>query len=196
IGEPVVRQYDQPWQRRSTILLDVRTLAATGSGTDGTPGTDSTPGSDPAFERAVSAAASLVVLAATDREMVRLVLTDGSDSGFVPAAESVEELLDRLAATRPDPRASLAGALAGLGARPSGRLVTCTRHLEPGERRGWARHTVGYGMRVLLSTGMPSPGETSDRTDSTLEVTWVDDGPLDRAWTAAVAPATPRERVR
>lgn len=202
IGEPVVRQYDQPWQRRSTILLDVRTLAATGPGNDSTPGkdstpgNDSTPGSDPAFERAVSAAASLVVLAATDREMVRLVLTDGSDSGFVPAAESVEELLDRLAATRPDPRASLAGALAGLGARPSGRLVTCTRHLEPGERRGWARHTVGYGMRVLLSTGMPSPGETSDRTDSTLEVTWVDDGPLDRAWTAAVAPATPRERVR
>ena len=85
-GAPVVRQFDVPWQRRTTVLLDLR------AGID-----------EAAFERAVSAAASVVQLVSRRDELVRLVTTSGADSGFVPAAEQLDELLDRLAVVTVDP---------------------------------------------------------------------------------------------
>ena len=67
-GAPVVRQFDVPWQRRTTVLLDLR------AGPD-----------DSSFERAVSAAASVVQLAARRDELVRLATTGDVDAAFVPA---------------------------------------------------------------------------------------------------------------
>ncbi|UDY35962.1 DUF58 domain-containing protein [Dermatobacter hominis] len=187
VGEPVVRQYDQPWQRRTTVLLDVRR----GSGADGS---DTGAGTGAAFERAVSAAASVVRLATERHEIVRLVTTDGLDSGFVAAEGRGDELLDRLAAVQPSPRSSLAASLGHLGTRPSGRLVTCAGHLEHGELEGWSRGTRGFGLRVLVCTaagGAPRlPGATV--------VAWDGDLPLTDVWAAAVgaaAPPTPRRPV-
>ena len=48
LGTPVVRQFDVPWQRRTTVLVDLRAAAH----------------DDRSFERAVTAAASVVELAA------------------------------------------------------------------------------------------------------------------------------------
>lgn len=80
-GTPVVRQFDVPWQRRTTVVLDM-----TADATD-----------QQAFERAVSAAASIVGLAARRDEQVRLICTDGSDTGFLAAAEHLDDLMDLLA---------------------------------------------------------------------------------------------------
>jgi uncharacterized protein (DUF58 family) len=176
VGEPVVRQYDQPWQRRTTVLLDVRRTAGGEGGVEGA-----------AFERAVSVAASVVRMAADRHEIVRLVTTDGVDSGFVAAEGRADPLLDRLAAVQPGPRASLAASLGHLGNRPSGRLVTCAGHLEHGELEGWARGTRGFGLRVLVTTseraGAQLPGATV--------VHWDGQRPLPDVWAAAVGAATP-----
>ena len=87
LGTPVVRQFDVPWQRRTTVVVDVRTDAH----------------DDRSFERAVSAAASVVELAAHQDELVRLVTTTGADSGFVAASSDLDELMDRLAVLETDP---------------------------------------------------------------------------------------------
>jgi uncharacterized protein (DUF58 family) len=177
VGEPVVRQYDQPWQRRTTVLLDVRR-----AGDDGA-----------AFERAVSVAASVVRTASERHEIVRLVSTDGVDSGFVAAEGRADELLDRLAAVQPGARSSLAASLGHLGTRPSGRLVTCVAHLERGELEGWSRGTRGFGLRVLVATadhGTPPllPGATV--------VHWDGDRSLTDAWAAALGATDPTPRPR
>ena len=105
LGSPVVRQFDQPWQHRTTVLLDVRRLRPRRG----------------ILERAVSAAASVLQMAADRHELVRLVTT-GRDSGFVPAAEQVGGLLDQLAEVTPDSRGTLSGT--------AGSLTT-------GHRDGW-----------------------------------------------------------
>ncbi len=172
VGEPVVRQYDQPWQRRSTILLDVRTLAATGPGNDSTPGkdstpgNDSTPGSDPAFERAVSAVASLVVLAATDRE-------DGCGWCPSPTGATAASCSRRPSRSRsPRPACGHTPGPEGVARRrprrtrrpPDGRLVTCTRHhrratgLGPSHRR--VRHAGAAQHRHALTTVRRATGPT------------------------------------
>lgn len=179
VGQPVVRQYDQPWQRRTTVLLDVRRHGPASS--DAAGDSDSTDAPDgAAFERAVSVAASVLRHAAERHEIVRLVLTDGVDSGFVSADERVEELLDRLAAVTADPAASLTAALAHLRTRPTGRLVTCVGHLEQGELDGWDRTVRGFGLRVLVGTDAramaPVPGAVNVHWDGSRRLTdaWVD----------------------
>lgn len=185
VGQPVVRQYDQPWQRRTTVLLDLN---------GGVP--------DPAaFERAVTVAASVVHASAQQGEIVRLVTTDAIDSGFLVARDHLDALLDRLAAVDPDPSASLAAGLALLGALPTGRLVTVVGRLDAGGRRGWSRATSGYGRRVLVGTETPGSGEgAADRTSDprTITLRWDGTRTLGEVWAEAMATALdvlPAERV-
>ena len=151
-GAPVVRQFDVPWQRRTTVVLDLR------AGTD-----------EASFERAVSAAASVVLLAAARDELVQLVTTDGIDSGHVPAAEHADELLDRLAVVAVDPPrrdrpAPLAGLLRELGASDTGRVVTCSAGLTAADAADLGRATRGIGVHVLVATAAPSPGVAAPGT--------------------------------
>jgi uncharacterized protein (DUF58 family) len=95
--EPVVRQDRPPWQARSTILLDTRHEAHHPAG----------------FERAVSAAASVAMSCARRGHLVRLVTTDGFDSGHNTGHAHVESLLERLALVRTG-AGSLADALTTL----------------------------------------------------------------------------------
>lgn len=83
-GTPVVRHFEQPWLRRVTVLIDLRASS-----------------DDEAFERVVSAAASILRLAARSGSLVRLVNSDGGDTGFVAADDSVESLTDELAVLGP-----------------------------------------------------------------------------------------------
>jgi uncharacterized protein (DUF58 family) len=140
---------------------------------------------DPAsFERAVSAAASVVMLGASRGELVRLVTTDGRDSGFVSAGERIDELLDQLAGVGPSGSGSLTGAAAALGRTATGRLVVCVGSLDAVEHGGLARATDRFGLAVLVATGRLVP---SSATGGPVVVAW--DGRSDPAvtWRGALA---------
>ncbi len=75
--ELMVRQDENPWQDRTTIALDVR------------------PGSydEAAFERAVSAAASVAAAGFRQHHVVRVVSSDGFDSGVGAGLSQAEAIL-------------------------------------------------------------------------------------------------------
>lgn len=77
----VVRIDDEPRQGRLTLVLDVE-IAATG---------------EEAFERMVSAAASIATAHWRAGDMVRLLCTDGRDTGWVTGRAAFEGLLEVLA---------------------------------------------------------------------------------------------------
>jgi uncharacterized protein (DUF58 family) len=136
----VVRQFDVPWQRRTTVLVDLR------------PGPDAE-----SFERAVSLGASVVALVARRDELVRLVTTAGDDSGFVPAADELDGLLDRLAVVTAEPPTRdrphpLRAAVADLARRDLGRLITVTAGLDAVDARELSVAGRGIGTHVLIST--------------------------------------------
>ena len=89
--ELMVRQDEMPWQGRATILLDTRTEAHTAE----------------TFERAVSAAASVVVACAGRRFLIRLVTTGGHDTGSGAGNAHVEAILEHLAVVHTDRRGHL-----------------------------------------------------------------------------------------
>lgn len=86
-GSLLVRQDDPPWRGRLTVVLDTRAGRLAG----------------PAFETAVSAAASLLSAAADRGEQCRLLMTDGTDSGPSDGPADMESILNRLARVEPGP---------------------------------------------------------------------------------------------
>ncbi|MEN3314995.1 MAG: hypothetical protein V7605_1229, partial [Acidimicrobiaceae bacterium] len=80
-GELVVRQLELPWQGRATVLLDIRHPVHT----------------EATFETAVSAAASILAGAWRQGALVRLITTDGTDSGFAPGHAHFEAVMEHLA---------------------------------------------------------------------------------------------------
>lgn len=103
----MVRQDEMPWQGRATILLDSRTEAHT-------PAT---------FERAVSAAASIVVACARRRFLIRLLTTGGDDTGSGAGNAHVEGILERLAMVQTDRRGHLAASATALRRTGGGALT-------------------------------------------------------------------------
>jgi uncharacterized protein (DUF58 family) len=79
--ELLVRQDELPWQGRATIVVDAR---ATHHDVE-------------SIERAVTAAASVVAAVARRQDLVRLVTSDGGDSGFAAGHAHVETILEHLA---------------------------------------------------------------------------------------------------
>lgn len=96
--ELMVRQDEMPWQGRATILLDTRTDAHTTE----------------TFERAVSAAASIVVACSKRRFLLRVITTGGDDTGSGAGTSHVENILERLAIVHTDRSGHLASASAAL----------------------------------------------------------------------------------
>ena len=89
--ELLVRQQEQPWQGRTTVLLDVRRAAHDSE----------------SLEAAVSAAASIVSANSARRDLVRLATTDGADSGFGSGTPHLHALLEHLAVVEASGSASL-----------------------------------------------------------------------------------------
>jgi uncharacterized protein (DUF58 family) len=90
-GELMVRQDEVPWQGRATVLLDARR--------------DTT--SAESFELAVSAAASIVTASFRHRDLARLIITDGTDSGYVDGHAQVDRVMEQLAVVHRSRSASL-----------------------------------------------------------------------------------------
>lgn len=89
--ELLVRQHEQPWQGRTTVLLDVRRAAH----------------SVATLDMAVSAAASIVLANGSRHDLVRLLTTDGVDSGFAMGHVHLEAMLEHLAVVQARGSASL-----------------------------------------------------------------------------------------
>ena len=98
LDELMIRQNEMPWQARVTVLLDVRHRAHSGE----------------SFELAVSAAASIVAACWQQGSLVRLVTTDGVDSGYGTAHAHVEAIMETLASVGPTRDDRLAGVLGSL----------------------------------------------------------------------------------
>lgn len=107
-GELMIRQDEMPWQGRVTVLVDLRRAVHT-------PAT---------LEQAVSAAASVVSACWRHRSLVRLVATDGGDSGFAEGHAHVEAILEHLAGAAPGREDNLGAILSSLRREGNGGALT------------------------------------------------------------------------
>lgn len=172
----MIRQPEQPWQGRATILLDTRGERAGETGTAG-------------FEQAVSAAASIVTECWRHDALVRLATTGGFDSGPGTGHHHLDALLEHLAVVAPAPDRS-ADVLAGLGRHASGALVVITG-AAPRRGDGELLPNLGpvaarYGWSALVLVG---PAARSDSTAPArgMRVVRTDAGhPFPAAWNRAV----------
>ena len=81
LDDLMIRQDEMPWQGRATVLLDLRRGVH----------------NSVSLELAASAAASIVVASWRRRSLVRLVASNGIDSGFGAGSAHVEAMLEHLA---------------------------------------------------------------------------------------------------
>ena len=108
LDELMIRQEEMPWQGRVTVLVDLRRAVHT-------PAT---------LELAVSAAASVVSACWRHRSLVRLVATDGGDSGFAAGHAHVEAVLEHLAGAVAGREDSLGAILSSLRREGNGGALT------------------------------------------------------------------------
>lgn len=133
--ELMVRQDELPWQGRATVLLDVRASTNTAE----------------SLELVISAAASIVTANARRQDLVRLVSTDGTDSGFAAGHAHVESILEHLASVEATNAANYRRVIDRL-ARSStgGALVVVVALVPPGELEQIARLRNRFGsLRIV-----------------------------------------------
>ena len=185
----MVRQQEQPWQSRATVLLDTRRGAHRGGGPSST------------FEKAVSVAASALWHLADARYELRLVLDSAPAH---PRAEDWEVLLDRLAVVTTSGSRSLAAAAQVL--RGGDGLLVAVLTPPPGrgpaarepDVRSLALAGRTYGERVALVCATAPPDPRAEETSAALRAagwkaaTIAPGEPLQARWTDAVRP---RRRV-
>lgn len=183
--ELMVRQDELPWQGRATVLLDVR--AST-----------NTPES---LELVISAAASIVTASARRQDLVRLVATDGSDSGFAAGHAHVESILEHLASIEATNGASYRRVVDRLvRSSTGGALVVVVALVEPAELERITRLRNRFGsLRVVQfdpsswgATGPVAPPRAP--VDGILRVTAA--APFADTWNRAVRPDRRRDRRR
>lgn len=177
--ELMVRQDEMPWQGRATILLDTRRGAYGG----------------PAFERAVSAAASIVVAANRRRFLIRLVTAGGLDTGFGAGAAHVEAAMEHLAVVRTGDGGDLGGTLDALRRAGNGGAIAALiggRAPSDVAVAGRLRTAYGHATVVVFGTGR------LDRSNLGPAVVVVDDAnPFAPAWDAALGrPRRERQPAR
>jgi uncharacterized protein (DUF58 family) len=181
VDDLMIRQDEMPWQTRATVLLDVRSRVHTAA----------------SLEIAVSAAASIHAASTRQSSLVRLVSTDGSDSGYGAGHAHHETILEHLAtveATREDRFAGVAASLRKAGNGGSLAIVTTDRTITA-DLEAMARLRTRYGTIVLViiersayeAGGPLPPSAASPAVSALVRVTAASSFP--EAWEAAVAPA-------
>jgi uncharacterized protein (DUF58 family) len=164
--ELMVRQHDVPWQGRATVVLDVRAGHHDES----------------SIEQAVSAAASIAAASGRGGALVRLVTTDGADSGFGTGPAHLEAILDRLARVQP-----FAGELPGLPELDGAVALIVPADVPPADVTRLARLAASRGSLTVVAvqrTGLGPPQVAPGRT-----VLVGPDQALAPAWNRAMATA-------
>lgn len=179
LGRPMVRSHEQPTQRRTTVLLDDRLAAFA-------------PGSDDAFDRAVTAAASVLAAARDAGEQVRLLTATGDDSGRFDDPQRFDSVLDQLAATTPSMGGSLAGAIGAAG-RGGERIVVCAGVLGDTELSALAGAATNSELVVVECA---AAGPVPPMPNTPMLVTYLDGDDLDARWGAAARRAATARGTR
>lgn len=169
-GDALVRQFEVPWQRRTTLVVDLRADHH-----------------DPwSFERTVTAAASVVALAAAGSELLRLGTDEQPDPPFVSAAEHLDAFLDRFALLAPVPAGAgshgLIAAVERATASATGRLVVCTGAPNPGELDAVLRAASRAGTALVLTTAGEGPSRPTISAGGAVHVHWDGRSDLAAAW--------------
>jgi uncharacterized protein (DUF58 family) len=185
----LVRQQEQPWQGRTTIVVDVRRAAHDAE----------------SFESAVSAAASIVTANGARRDLVRLATTDGADSGFGAGATHVQALLEHLAVVEATGSASLRAMLDLLQRDGQGSLVIVVGQTAGDELETTTRLRHRYGRVIVVRVGPAAaagngeparaagaPPTAAAATASASVVRVTAQIPFRTAWNQVISPPTPR----
>lgn len=181
--ELLVRQQEQPWQGRTTVLLDVRR-----AGHD-----------DASFEAAVSAAASVVSANCARNDQVRLATTDGTDSGFGTGTTHLRTLLEHLAVVAPSGNASLRAVLDVLQRDGQGALVVVVGRVPAGDLEAVGRLRQRYGLVRVVRIDSAAPRTTRPAGDrpTTVPVIGVEAGAsFADAWNRAMTSPQPAWAAR
>ncbi|MFV1990620.1 MAG: DUF58 domain-containing protein, partial [Acidimicrobiales bacterium] len=176
----MVRQDEQPWQGRSTVLLDVRHSRQ----------------AETTFEPCVSAAASVISAAFQRGDLVRLVTTDGGDSGFGTGHAHMDAILEYLATTQLSRQASLQTSLALLARRSNGGGLVVTTTKSPAHELVQIRRLQQtFGFVVTVEFTKTSWDGTSDPAAAAAEPGLIradDRATFVELWNAAIRTAEPR----
>jgi len=153
VGELMVRQHELPWQGRTTVLLDTRLGDAT----------------DDEFETAVSVAASVIESCARRHDLLRVVATDGGDSGFAAGHAHADAVMEYLATAHRSGHGTLHGALTNLRrSTEGGALIAVGAALGPSDVDAVLRLRSHYGVTYVLraASAAPQSGARIGGTDS------------------------------
>ncbi|HEX4540364.1 MAG TPA: DUF58 domain-containing protein [Acidimicrobiales bacterium] len=152
LDDLMIRQEEMPWQGRASVLLDLRKAVH----------------APESLELAVSAAASVVSSVSPGHALVRLLATDGTDSGFAAGRAHVEAVLERLAEVRMTSSGSLLNELGVLSRAPGGgALVVVTTSLATDtdlERIARLRSSFPTVMVVVIDDAAPDGAMTRGGT--------------------------------
>ena len=177
--ELLVRQQEQPWQGRTTVVLDVRRAAHDAA----------------SLETAVSAAASVVAANSARRDLVRLVTTDGADSGFGSGSAHLQALLEHLAVIQPAGSASLRTMLDIVQRDGQGALVLVVGDTVEDEVRSTARLRQRFGLVLIVRAAREGHAHADrGRRGAVLGSSMVhvpDQPAFAPAWNATIAAARP-----
>jgi uncharacterized protein (DUF58 family) len=171
--ELLVRQQEQPWQGRTTVVLDVRRAAHDAD----------------SIEAAVSAAASIVSANGARRDLVRLATTDGADSGFGTGSAHLQALLEHLAVVTPTGSASLRAMLDLVQRDGQGSLVIVLGQTTPDDLAATGRLRQRFGIVAVVQAGA-GPGGTGTVAGGTPLIRVTPDSPFPTAWNRTMAAAT------
>ena len=169
----MIRQQELPWQGRSTVLLDVRAGAHT----------------EDSFEQAVSAAASLLTATWQRDAQVRLLTTEGLDSGFGSGPTHLQAAMEHLAVAAPgaDRLDSLVGAMRR---RATGALVVVTTTApSAGGLEKLVAGPTGFGWLALVLIAR-SPGESRPAPPTAIHVRVEPGHSFATVWNRAIAAQT------
>lgn len=183
LDELMIRQDEMPWQGRATVVVDLRRGVHT----------------PVSLEIALSAAASIITSSWKRRSLVRLVTTDGLDSGFGAGAAHVEAVLERLAEAKLDRGAELTPVLGRLqrGGNGGAFAVVTTAAASSGDLESIARLRTRFPVvaLVLIERSAFDPSSEAARVPpravptikTVVRVT--SDLPFAAAWHDAIVPA-------
>jgi len=132
--ELLVRQQEQPWQGRTTVVLDLRRAAHDAD----------------SIEVAVSAAASIINANNQRNDLTRLVTTDGMDSGFGIGRAHLGSMLEHLAVVQPAGMASLKAMMEVLKEGSGGALVVIVAYVPGDELNAVIRLGRRYGSLTVV----------------------------------------------